>query len=449
MFPMWLWITQPEKRFLCASYSGRLAVQDSNNARRLVTSDWYQKNWGHKVQLAADQGEKMRWENTATGYRIATSVGGSVTGSGGSVLVLDDPIGVMDAQSDSVRESTTQWFDMTWSTRLNSPKTDAMITIMQRTHEDDISGHILKDIGGWEHLCIPAEYDCVHRTTSLGAYDPRKKMGELLWPARVGQQELDKLKKTLGVYGTSGQLQQDPSPPGGGILRVECFKLLKEAPQCHYIVQSCDGAWTEKKQNDPSAFTVWGVFRMRDGRNGIVLLDSWAEHLTFPNLARRLIGDPQAGVKGEWQKEYGGDLERGIAPQRADIFLIEDKSSGIGIRQYLQERGLPVTTYNPGNADKISRAHQCAPIIETGVVHLIASQLEGQEHLPMTWARDFLEECRKFPVASHDDYVDTTTQAIIFLRAQGFFDLPAVPKEEAPDRDYHAERQRRQNPYAM
>ena len=117
MARMWSWITHPEKRYLCASYSGRLAVQDSNNARRVVTSEWYQRNWGHKVQLASDQGEKMRWENTATGYRIATSVGGSVTGAGGSVLVLDDPIGVMDAQSDAVREATTQWFDMTWSTR--------------------------------------------------------------------------------------------------------------------------------------------------------------------------------------------------------------------------------------------------------------------------------------------------------------------------------------------
>ena len=210
MWPAWEWITDPAQKFLCASYSGNLSTRDNLKTRRLLQSPWYQERWGHMFAFAGDQNAKQRFENDKTGYRLATSVGGTATGEGGSRLILDDPHGAQAAQSEVMRESDLEWFDMVWSTRLNNPKTDAMVTVMQRLHERDISGHILEDIKGWEHICIPAEWDGKTRKTSLGVYDPRKKKGELICPERFGEKEITTLKQLLGTYGTAGQLQQAP-----------------------------------------------------------------------------------------------------------------------------------------------------------------------------------------------------------------------------------------------
>ena len=164
-----------------------LSIRDNLKTRRLIQSPWYQKNWGHLFKLAGDQNAKQRFENDKTGYRIATSVGGTATGEGGSRLVLDDPHSALEAQSETIRETALEWFDVVWSTRLNNAKEDAMVTIMQRLHEKDISGHILTDIGGWEHLCLPQEFDGKRRKTVLGAYDPRTKEGELICPDQIGR----------------------------------------------------------------------------------------------------------------------------------------------------------------------------------------------------------------------------------------------------------------------
>jgi hypothetical protein len=254
MWPMWEWLTDPSHKYLCASYSGTLSIRDNLKARRLIQSPWYQERWGHMFRLAGDQNAKQRFENDRTGYRLATSVGGTATGEGGSRLILDDPHSAQEAQSDVIRDSALEWFDMVWSTRLNDPKKDAMVTIMQRLHERDISGHILADIGGWEHLMIPAEWDGVRRKTSLGPYDPRQKKGELICPERFGEKEITELKQLLGSYGTSGQLQQDPVPSEGGILKTKEFQLWpadKGLPQFEYILQSYDCAFTEKTTGAP------------------------------------------------------------------------------------------------------------------------------------------------------------------------------------------------------
>ena len=141
------------------------------------------------------------------------------------MLIVDDAHGAQEAQSDAMRENTLEWLDMAWSTRKNDPRSSCEIMIMQRLHDMDAAGHMLKQ-GGWEHLCLPAEYDGVKRKTKLGYYDPRTEMGELLWPNRFGRTELDALKKALGsAYAISGQLQQQPSPEGGGILKTEHVQL--------------------------------------------------------------------------------------------------------------------------------------------------------------------------------------------------------------------------------
>jgi predicted phage terminase large subunit-like protein len=426
MWPAWEWLTSPEQKFLCASYSGSLSIRDNLKTRRLIQSPWYQERWSHMFALAGDQNAKQRFENDKTGYRLATSVGGTATGEGGSRLLLDDPHSAQAAQSDVIRNSDLEWFDMVWSTRLNNPKEDAMVTIMQRLHEKDISGHIIDDIGGWEHICIPAEWDGVKRSTVLGNYDPRQKVGELICPDRFGDKEIDNLKKLLGQYGSAGQLQQNPSPADGGILKTKYFEMWpadKGLPPFEYILQSYDCAFTEKSTGDPTACTVWAIFT-HNGERNVMLIDAWEDHLSYPDLRKRAIKD--------WGTEYGGMTKDSpySRARRPDRILVEAKASGQSLIQDLRLAKVPVIGYNPGNADKISRAHQASPTLELGLIWIPESG-KNKGHF-VSWAQGFIKQLEKFPVAEHDDYVDTFSQAIIYLKNDGWFELPRAKDIDEP-----------------
>jgi len=436
-WPCWEMITAPHQRYLCASYSSSLSIRDNLAARRLIQSPWYQERWGHLFQLAGDQNAKQRFETTKNGYRIATSVGGTATGEGGSRLILDDPHSAKDAQSDAVRESTVDWFNQVWSSRLNDPKRDAMVTVMQRLHERDVSGIILEQ-KGWEHVCIPAEWDGRVRRSMLGVYDPRRSKGELICPDRFGEKEITTLKQSLGAYGTAGQLQQEPSPAEGGILDTTNFQLWpsdKGLPPFEFILQSYDCAFTEKTTGDPTACTVWAVFT-HEGERNAMLIDAWDEHLSYPELRTRAIKD--------WQTEYGGMTKDSpySRAKRPDRILVEAKASGQSLIQDLRLARVPVIGYNPGKADKVSRAHQAAPTLELGLLW-IPESVKNKGH-PVSWSGAFLRQLSKFPVAEHDDYVDTFTQAVIFLKDSGWFELP-----RAKDVDDVRPKVERVNPYAV
>jgi predicted phage terminase large subunit-like protein len=403
-----------------------LSIRDNLKTRRLIQSPWYQERWSHMFALAGDQNAKQRFENDKTGYRLATSVGGTATGEGGSRLLLDDPHSAQAAQSDVIRNSDLEWFDMVWSTRLNNPKEDAMVTIMQRLHEKDISGHIIDDIGGWEHICIPAEWDGVKRSTVLGNYDPRQKVGELICPDRFGDKEIDNLKKLLGQYGSAGQLQQNPSPADGGILKTKYFEMWpadKGLPPFEYILQSYDCAFTEKSTGDPTACTVWAIFT-HNGERNVMLIDAWEDHLSYPDLRKRAIKD--------WGTEYGGMTKDSpySRARRPDRILVEAKASGQSLIQDLRLAKVPVIGYNPGNADKISRAHQASPTLELGLIWIPESG-KNKGHF-VSWAQGFIKQLEKFPVAEHDDYVDTFSQAIIYLKNDGWFELPRAKDIDEP-----------------
>ena len=163
--PAWTWTIQPNKRFLYASYAGSLSIRDSVKCRRLIDSKWYQQYFGDIFNLTTDQNQKQRFENDQNGQRIATSVDGALTGEGGDIIVVDDPHNVREAESSKVRESVLDWWDQAMQTRLNDPKTGAFIIIMQRVHENDLTGHILaNEYNDWDHLCLPARYEFNHPT---------------------------------------------------------------------------------------------------------------------------------------------------------------------------------------------------------------------------------------------------------------------------------------------
>jgi predicted phage terminase large subunit-like protein len=201
-------------------------------------------------------------------------------------------------------------------------------------------------------------------------------------------------------------------------------------------LQSYDCAFTEKTTGDPTACTVWAIFTHQGQRN-VMLIDAWDEHLSYPDLRSRAIKD--------WSTEYGTPSPQdGMRrARRPDRMLVEAKASGLSLLQDLRLARVPAVPYNPGKADKISRAHQTAPTLELGLLWIPESgKNPGQ---PVSWASAFLKQVGKFPVAEHDDYVDTLTQAVIYLRNDGWFDLPRARERDDDPREWRREKV---NPYA-
>jgi predicted phage terminase large subunit-like protein len=207
-------------------------------------------------------------------------------------------------------------------------------------------------------------------------------------------------------------------------LKTDNFKLWpsdKELPVLDYIVQSYDCAFTEKTSGDPTACTVWGTFKTKD-KSGAILLDAWSAHLSYPELRKKFIK--------EWHSVYGKTSSR-----KGRKSLLQD----------LRAANIPAIPYNPGNADKVNRAHQVAPVLELGCLWIPEStKYSGR---PITWAQDFLEQCTKFPNAEHDDYCDTFTQTMILLRDQGRFELQFAELDVVEEVDYKSKR--RYNPYGV
>lgn len=451
LWPAWVWIKQPEHQWLTGSYAEKLALRDALKMRRLVGSPLYQTMFGESFQLSHDQNQKHRYDNTKNGYRISFGMTGGVMGDGGNTILLDDPHDRRGANSEAERPDTLTTYDEAIVTRLNKPATDAIVIIMQRLHHLDLSGHVLAQ-GGWEHLMIPMEFEPSRRcVTSLGWRDPRQEAGELMFPERFPQKTVDSLKTSLGDYGTAGQLQQRPSPEGGGILRVrdhiKLWPVDKPVPQISYVIQSYDTAFTEQTQNDPTACTVWGVFGQVDPvtkklTRCALLMDAWSDHLSYPQLKPRVMKD--------WNQLYGGDRKDPLNPPRKpDTMIIEEKGSGISLMQDLRQARVPVVPFNPGRASKIARAHLAAPLLETDCFYILESNQKDKDGQPqyVKWARDFVLQLEQFPNAEHDDYVDTFTQAAIYLQRTEHLDMPKVPVEVAEERDYEAEKKRKTNPY--
>jgi len=394
--PAWTWTIQPEKKFLYASYAGSLSIRDSVKCRRLLDSRWYKEHFGETFKLTSDQNQKQRFENDKTGARIATSVDGALTGEGGDIIVIDDPHNVRESESSAVREGVLEWWDQAMQTRLNDPKTGAFIIIMQRVHENDLTGHILANQlnDEWDHLCIPARYEIGHPTppkSRLNFTDPRTQEGELLWPERIDDKTLENLERSLGSYAAAGQLQQRPMPKGGGILKAEWWVPWEEAelPSIEYVLQSWDTAFSTKENSSYSARTTWGVFK-KNGQVNALVLDMWYDRVTYPELRK---------IAQEAYYDY-----------EPDAVLIEKKASGQSLLQDLRMAGIPVLEYSP-DRDKQARAHASSALLEDGRIYFPFDK---------KWAKDLIDICAAFPAGDNDDIVDTCTQAWLRLR-KGWF----------------------------
>jgi predicted phage terminase large subunit-like protein len=407
-WPAWEWIRSPERRWLYSSYGAQLSIRDSIKCRRLIESPWYQSRWANRFALTSDQNTKGRFDNDRSGYRLATSVGGAATGEGGDRIVCDDPHNVNEIESDSVRKGTIDWFDVVMSTRVNNPKSTAKVVVMQRCHQQDLSGHLL-DQGGWDHLCLPAEYEGPSRATSIGWKDPRIESGELLWPDHFGPDELASLKRSLGGYASAGQLQQRPAPAGGGVIKDHWWRYWRpkgvvlppvsvrmpdgsaaqieaaELPErFEMILQSWDMAFKDLSTSDYVVGQVWA----QRGADRF-LLDQLRERLGFPATL-----DAVRKVTLKW-------------PQ-ATTKLVEDKANGTAVIATLKHEISGLIQVNP-EGGKEARAAAVSPQIESGNVYL-------PHPLLALWITGYLAEWASFPRGAHDDQVDATTQALNRLR---------------------------------
>jgi predicted phage terminase large subunit-like protein len=403
-WPTWEWIRSPERRWLFSSYASSLSMRDSLKCRRLIESPWYQAFWGDRYSLTIDQNTKSRFDNNRSGYRLSTSVGGTATGEGGDRIVCDDPHNVQEAESDSIRNGTLEWFDVVMSTRVNDPKTSAMVVVMQRCHQRDLSGHLL-DKGGWEHLCLPAEYEGSKRITSIGFSDPRTEHGELLWPDQFGPKEIADVKVSLGSYAAAGQLQQRPSPAGGGLIKPFWFHFwqapganlppvlvrMPDGTQRSVIaepianveeqVQSWDCSFKGLDTSDYVVGQLWG----RAG-SSFLLLDQVRGRMDFPATVQAVRA---------LSKKWPGAIAK----------LIEDKANGSAVIQMLTHEISGLIPVNP-QGGKVPRAAAVSALIEAGNVYL-----PHPDQAP--WVIALIEECAAFPFGAHDDQVDAMTQALL------------------------------------
>lgn len=386
-WPTWRWVDHPETRWLFASYAEALAVRDALKSRRIIQNPWYQARWADNYQLAGDQNIKSRYENDKTGYRLTTSVGGSATGEGGDIVVVDDPHNVKDAPSDTMREAALEWWDQVMSTRLNDPRTGAKVIVMQRVHAHDLAGHVLAQ-GGYEHLRLPTEYEPkMMIETSIGWRDPRVEPGELLWPERFGPEEVADAKRILGSYGYAAQHQQEPSPAEGGMLKRSWWRYYKEPPgSFDEIIQSWDMTFKDSAGTDYVVGQVWGR-RQADK----YLLDQVRDRMDFPTTVMAV-----EALTAKW-------------PQ-AHAKLVEDKANGPAVIATLKRKIPGLIAVEP-QGSKAARVSAVSPQIEAGNVYLPDPSIAP-------WIGDFVEECSKFPVGAHDDRVDGMSQALIRLGGQ-------------------------------
>lgn len=450
-WPAWEWITKPHLRYLTFSYASSLTERDNGRFRAIIMSDLYQSLWGGEFKLIKDN--QIKVENDKTGWKIASSVGGTGTGERGSRLIIDDANNIKDVESKVTRDETNRWYTEVLPSRVTDPSESAFICIQQRSNEDDVSGLIISRDMGYEHLCLPQEFDSGRKCiTSIGWEDWREEEGELLWPEVYNQEVVDKMKsnKEISSYAYAGQYQQSPAPRGGGIIKSSWWKMWPkqgesfdengqplravEYPVMDFIIASVDPAFTEKKTNDYCACVVLGLYR-EDGQPRIILMDAWQKRLKFH-------GTVPEKRKGESRKDYIDREEWGLVElvaytahtMQVDKVVVEKTASGIPliqelIRLYSNEK-FGVQGITP-KGDKIARAHAVSNLFENGI---IAAP-------DRWWAQLCIDETSVFPRGKHDDMVDALIQGIAFLRNTGWalrtneYEEEVTPKEYQPKKD--------------
>lgn len=386
-FPAWVLGRDPSKRLICVSYGQELSEKMARDCQAIMLSPFYQRAF--KTRLS-NRSAAFDFETTARGGRMSTSVGGVLTGRGGDIVVIDDPVKPDEALSEAKRMTANSWYDNTLYSRLNNKKDGAIVIIMQRLHLDDLVGHVLSK-EPWEVVSLPAvaqEREVWRFDTLAGPRAKVREPGDLLHEGREGLAELEAIQHNLGSYTYAAQYLQSPVPPGGSIVKTAWLHRYREEEKPEKfdrIIQSWDTANTARELSDYSVCTTWGMKRKETW-----LLHVFRKRMEYPDLKRAVIDQ-----RNLWS---------------ANVVLIEDKASGTQLIQELRAKEVPQVKGIKPIGDKVIRLRNQTPQIENGFIRF-------PEKAP--WWDDYEYELISFPACKYFDQVDSTSQALEWIETAG------------------------------
>ena len=380
-FPAWVWVKDARKRFITWGYSDSLSVGMSWRRRELIESEWFQALWGEQVKLVGDQNTKGKYANTEKGSMFASSLGGTMTGEGCDIMIIDDPVKPSEASNDNLRQKSIDFWKHTASSRFDDKKAKTCILVMQRLHEQDLSGHFIKEYDDVVHLMIPnqAPTEIIYSYPKSGKVKVYEE-DEILQPNREDQKELDTAKKELGSFNYAAQRQQNPVPRGGGIFKNAWFRFYDIEPEKFDLTTiSVDCTFKDLESSDYVVLQVWG--------------QKGSYHYLRKQVRSKMGFRATKKAVETLAKEF---------PEYHEI-LIEDKANGTAIIETLSGTVRSVIAINPQES-KVARAVSCEPEVEAGEVFLPNKEYNA-------WVEEvFMKEVCAFPKAANDDQVDAFTQ---------------------------------------
>jgi predicted phage terminase large subunit-like protein len=395
LLPAWFLGKFPHKKVIQASNTGELAVGFGRKVRNLVDSEVYSSIFPN-LALQADSKAAGRWNTSKGGDYFAIGVGGTVTGKGADVLIIDDPHSeqeaAMAASNPDIYDKVFEWY--TSGPRQRLQPGGSIVVVMTRWAQRDLTGQVLKSAAQrsgeeWEVIEFPAILPS----------------GNPLWPQFWSLEELEALREELPNAKWQAQYQQNPVGNESAIVKRDWWKWWEkdDPPVCDYVLQSWDTAFEKTQRADYSAGTTWGIFACEEDNfaPNIILLNTYKKRVEFPELKR--------------------DVMREYNEYEPDSLIVEKKASGAPLIYDLRAMGIPVQEYTPGKGqDKIARLNSVSDIIASGKVWIPRTR----------WAEELVDEVAAFPSGEHDDLVDATTLALMRFRQGGFLRLPSDEPEE-------------------
>jgi predicted phage terminase large subunit-like protein len=379
-FPAFVLGHDPTKRVIIVSYGSDLAVKFANDCRTIINSPRY-KSIFPGLQISRIKNTESEIATTRGGFRLATSVDGSLTGRGGHIMIIDDPLKPSDASSDIKREHVNTWFKNTLYSRLDDKQRGAIIIVMQRLHDDDLCG--CQNSHDWAVLNIPAIALKEERIPIGDGRFHDRHIGDVLHPERESKSDLDNIRSELGEDIFAAQYQQCPSQPTGHMIKRDTIQRYDDLPirkESHYIIQSWDTAIKVDANNDCSVCATLQV----DERRNYYVVEVLRDRLLYPELKAQAISQAKK--------------------HRPDTILIEEAVLGRTLIKDLKATGLPAVGVFP-EGDKLTR-------VSVQLEKFANRQVFLPEEAP--WLVDFENELFAFPNGRYDDQVDALIQALAY-----------------------------------
>jgi len=398
LFPAYFLGKNPNKKIIMGTHTAGLSEDFGRRVRNLIDSEEYAEIFP-QTHVAADQKAAGKWSTSAGGQYYAAGVGGALAGRGADLFVIDDPHSEQDVKANSRLAFDTAWSWMQTGPLQRLMPGGAIIVVMTRWGLLDLTGRIIDyqtrnpDSPRWEIVELPA---ILHEGT-----DNEKS----LWPEQWPLAALKSAKSSIDPRYWNAQYMQQPTSDNSAVISRKMWRIWEpdDPPTCDYIIQSWDTAHEVKTNSDYSACTTWGVFYNEEegSRAQIILLDAFKDRMTFPELKAVALKHYK-----EWEP---------------DAFIVEKKSAGAPLIQEFRAMGIPAWETNPSRGnDKMVRLNAIADLFASGMVWAPDTR----------WAREVIEEVASFPVGEHDDFVDTTSQALMRFRQGGFISLDSDEKDE-------------------